>query len=248
MKIVGHRGLPEKYPENTLLSLCRALEKGADGVECDVQFNRDGQPYLLHDENLQRVAGRTESIGDLSANDLTIVSVHEPQRLGERFNPYPIEALEQIRPLLAEYPRAIYFVEVKPESLGRVAIADAVAQVCAVFRGHIDQLVMISYSSELLAYARENEDFRIGWVLDHYNDTVCAQAQLLRPDFLICDECLLPDTNLWHGPWQWFAYDLISPDRLFELEKLGVEWVESWNVEELLQKLADKKLADETDQ
>lgn len=56
MRIIGHRGYPARYPENTVASLLAALLAGADGVEFDVRLSRDGVPVLLHDETTARVA------------------------------------------------------------------------------------------------------------------------------------------------------------------------------------------------
>jgi glycerophosphoryl diester phosphodiesterase len=49
----GHRGARGHEPENTLRSVRRALELGADGVEVDVYFV-DGQLVVIHDDTLQR--------------------------------------------------------------------------------------------------------------------------------------------------------------------------------------------------
>lgn len=50
---IGHRGAKGHAPENTLLSIRRAIELGADGVEIDV-FYVDGQLVVIHDEKLER--------------------------------------------------------------------------------------------------------------------------------------------------------------------------------------------------
>ena len=42
-KLFGHRGYSGKYPENTLLAFQKAIEAGADGIELDVQFSKDGK-------------------------------------------------------------------------------------------------------------------------------------------------------------------------------------------------------------
>lgn len=49
----GHRGAGGHEPENTLRSMRRALELGADGVEVDVHFV-DGQLVVIHDDTLER--------------------------------------------------------------------------------------------------------------------------------------------------------------------------------------------------
>jgi glycerophosphoryl diester phosphodiesterase len=49
----GHRGARGHEPENTVRSVRRALELGADGVEVDVYFV-DGQLVVIHDDTLER--------------------------------------------------------------------------------------------------------------------------------------------------------------------------------------------------
>jgi glycerophosphoryl diester phosphodiesterase len=49
----GHRGARGYEPENTVRSVHKALELGADGIEVDVYFV-DGQLVVIHDDTLQR--------------------------------------------------------------------------------------------------------------------------------------------------------------------------------------------------
>ena len=59
--IGGHRGAPaEGLVENTLPSLLRALDDGADFVEIDVRLTADGELVLVHDADLGRIAGRSD--------------------------------------------------------------------------------------------------------------------------------------------------------------------------------------------
>ena len=46
--ILGHRGSPLLYPENTPRSFLAAIAAGADGVEFDVQKNIDGRYVVVH--------------------------------------------------------------------------------------------------------------------------------------------------------------------------------------------------------
>lgn len=50
---IGHRGARGHEPENTLRSVRRALELGAQGVEIDVYFV-DGELVVFHDAKLER--------------------------------------------------------------------------------------------------------------------------------------------------------------------------------------------------
>src|SRR5712675_865230 len=49
----GHRGARGHEPENTVRSVRRALELGADGIEVDVYF-ADGHLMVIHDDTLKR--------------------------------------------------------------------------------------------------------------------------------------------------------------------------------------------------
>lgn len=53
-EIVAHRGLSSDRPENTVISVKRAIEVGATAVEVDVRLTKDDQLVLLHDPTLDR--------------------------------------------------------------------------------------------------------------------------------------------------------------------------------------------------
>lgn len=63
--VVGHRGAPAIAPENTLASVMRAQEGGADSVEIDVRTSADGHPVLLHDQTFDRFWGAQARPEDL---------------------------------------------------------------------------------------------------------------------------------------------------------------------------------------
>jgi glycerophosphoryl diester phosphodiesterase len=72
--VFGHRGSSVAEPEHTLAAYLRAIEEGADGVECDVRLTRDGQLVCVHDRRLDRVSnGRglvsTSTLAELNQLD-----------------------------------------------------------------------------------------------------------------------------------------------------------------------------------
>ncbi|NJC68949.1 glycerophosphodiester phosphodiesterase [Planosporangium thailandense] len=54
--VFAHRGSSAAEPEHTLAAYLRAIEEGADGVECDVRLTRDGQLVCVHDRRLERTS------------------------------------------------------------------------------------------------------------------------------------------------------------------------------------------------
>lgn len=71
-RIIAHRGASAIAPENTLLAFRLAAEAGADMLETDVQFSRDGAAVLIHDSDLART---TDCIGLVSAMAWSELSV-----------------------------------------------------------------------------------------------------------------------------------------------------------------------------
>jgi glycerophosphoryl diester phosphodiesterase len=72
--IFGHRGSSYDLPEHTLDAYLRAIEEGADGVECDVRLSRDGHLVCVHDRRLERTSNgrglvRRQSLADLQKLD-----------------------------------------------------------------------------------------------------------------------------------------------------------------------------------
>ena len=53
-KVIGHRGVKDLSPENTINSIKKAIELGLNWVEVDVKITKDNIPILLHDDDLDR--------------------------------------------------------------------------------------------------------------------------------------------------------------------------------------------------
>jgi glycerophosphoryl diester phosphodiesterase len=51
--ILGHRGSPKRFPENTLASFEETLRAGADGFETDLRLLSDRTAVLFHDDELK---------------------------------------------------------------------------------------------------------------------------------------------------------------------------------------------------
>lgn len=64
---IGHRGAKGHFAENTLESIKKALELGADGIEIDVHRCASGQLVVMHDFTLDRM---TDGTGEVSKHTL----------------------------------------------------------------------------------------------------------------------------------------------------------------------------------
>ncbi len=57
--------------ENTLQSFREARAQGALMIECDVRLSKDQIPVVVHDDNLQRIAGVNKKVSELTASELS---------------------------------------------------------------------------------------------------------------------------------------------------------------------------------
>ncbi|MEM7319927.1 MAG: glycerophosphodiester phosphodiesterase family protein, partial [Pseudomonadota bacterium] len=55
--VIGHRGAAAARPENTMASVLKAIEDGADWVEIDVQETADDVIVVMHDSDYMKLAG-----------------------------------------------------------------------------------------------------------------------------------------------------------------------------------------------
>ena len=86
VQIVAHRGgggdpAPWGAPESSLLAFRRALELGADAVECDVRVSADGVPFVIHDSTVDRTTDGSGSVAQLSTRQLRDLRLLDGQRI-----------------------------------------------------------------------------------------------------------------------------------------------------------------------
>lgn len=84
--VVGHRGWPARFPDNTLSGLMAAAAV-ADAVEIDIRRSRDGKLVLSHDPDIQGrvVAGTAWS----ELVELDLGDMHHPTLLDEALAALP---------------------------------------------------------------------------------------------------------------------------------------------------------------
>ncbi|KLO84822.1 uncharacterized protein LW93_7073 [Fusarium fujikuroi] len=93
--IVAHRGLWNEAPENSLLSIRRAIEAGYNIVEIDVRRTADGEFVLLHDVTLERMTGVDKEPEELTLGEL--ISLPLKNRDGGPSSPFTEEKLPGLR-------------------------------------------------------------------------------------------------------------------------------------------------------
>lgn len=77
-RIIGHRGNEAEDPENTLSAFQRCVSYGIEIAELDVRLSKDGVPIVIHDPKVRTNSGSIKKITDLSAQELTDISIINP--------------------------------------------------------------------------------------------------------------------------------------------------------------------------
>lgn len=170
IRLLAHRGAAITSAENTLESVRRAREEGADGVELDVQLSADGEPFLFHDRDFRRVAGTDAEVAASAWKDIRELRVFGKHRI-----PHLEDALEAFE----AWPAGRLTLDLHQESL-RLAEAVARAVARSPIRDRVSVLDFYSRRSTLLR-VREVEPVvrlavmpEIPWLTD-------ASVRLLRP-------------------------------------------------------------------
>lgn len=69
-QVVAHRGASDDAPEHTLAAYKKAIEDGADALECDVRLTADGHLVCVHDRRVNRTSNGRGAVSTLELADL----------------------------------------------------------------------------------------------------------------------------------------------------------------------------------
>jgi glycerophosphoryl diester phosphodiesterase len=146
---VAHRGASAECPENTLVAFRRALELGAEMIECDLQLTSDGHVVIIHDWTVDRTTSGKGNVRDLPLEQIRQLDAgrwRDARFAGER-----VPTLEETLDLVL--PRAQLNLELKSQADdSRLALA-AVAAVSQ--HRALDRVIFSSFDMALLEEVRE---------------------------------------------------------------------------------------------
>lgn len=125
VEIIGHRGSPRRFRENTLPSFAQAFAEGADAVELDVHGTADGTVVVHHDAVTNARPGDSGEAVTISA---TPIETLRAVRVGGE----AIPTLEEVFTLVPV--AATVYVEVKGRGIEHAVVAAirASGRPCAV--------------------------------------------------------------------------------------------------------------------
>jgi glycerophosphoryl diester phosphodiesterase len=155
---IAHRGGGSLAPENTLAGVRLAARLGYRAVEFDVMLSADGNPFLIHDETLERTTNGHGRVCDTPGDVLLSLDAGQ----GE-----PLPTLAQAAVLCRELG-LLANVEIKPAAGYERQTAEVVARHCAeLWRGADIPPLISSFSMTALGIVRDLvPDMPLGLLFD----------------------------------------------------------------------------------
>ncbi|HEY2328465.1 MAG TPA: glycerophosphodiester phosphodiesterase family protein [Verrucomicrobiae bacterium] len=163
----GHRGACGYEPENTLRSVRKALEFGADGIEVDAHL-ADGRLMVIHDDTLKRTTGGAGRVGEKSFAYLRSLDAGK----GER-----IPTLEEV--FDAVNRRAVINVELKGPGTAEPVVRLIVQYVQERGWRYEDFLVSSFDRAQIQAAKNLSPEIRIGALIEKVPPGLAAFAERL---------------------------------------------------------------------
>lgn len=215
MLCIGHRGAMGYEPENTLRSITRAIELGADWVEIDV-YNVEGRLVVFHDDTLERC---TNGQGSIQSSSLTYLRSLDAGR-GEQ-----IPFLEEVFALINK--RVGVNVELKGTDTCTVVASFLQQQVQHGWKNA--HLLVSSFDySQLRQFKKLAPEIHVGVLIDndvesamHLADEIFALS--VNPPLSKADKVLLE--RIHNAGRKAFVYTVNEVEDIERMRRVGVDGI-----------------------
>ncbi|MDQ6982162.1 MAG: glycerophosphodiester phosphodiesterase family protein [Mariprofundus sp.] len=171
--LVAHRGDQTCAVENTLTAFSAAARAGARFLECDIQFSKDFEAFVLHDNRLGKLnIGSTAKVSRFTCSEL----------FEKTAGIYPLLTFKALLQWLEHYPDVTLFAELKPSILRRKSPKQAVHTVLSMIPEKLQsQIVLISQSALLVEACSQYFSGDVGWVSEYHRAPNAVFSYLFLP-------------------------------------------------------------------
>ncbi len=223
--IIGHRGIPDQAPENTMPSFKRAVECGAETLETDIHITSDKQLIIMHDDNFGRTSEGSGLVREMTFDELTHTTADKLWK-GTQYEGALIPSYEEF----LEYNKnndCVLFVEIKENNS---EIVDKFLEITDKYdmRSHI---CVISFFTEMLQYLHKKApDISLGFlwlIIDPEKDVMeeCERHINLATENFACMDLNINRTNRYYyenlmhrglTAWPWTYENPPGADNLYK--------------------------------
>ncbi|WP_026759282.1 glycerophosphodiester phosphodiesterase [Selenomonas ruminantium] len=211
VKVWAHRGAggwDKQYaPENTMPAFEKAIEMGADGIELDVQFSKDGEIVICHDETIDRTSNGVGAVRAYTLKELkqfNFCSVHP------EFGFVESPTLREVLEFMQEKDFQLN-IELKTSNYDYPGLEEAASKLVKEY-GLNDRVIYSSFGYASLKKLRKcDKDAQI--------------AILCSTDFVLQEDVEVLQAIAIH-PWE----QLVTAERVKKWHEWGVK-VNTWTVD-----------------
>ena len=160
MILTGHRGAAKLEPENTLLSIQKAIDLGVNQIEIDVHLTRDQHLVVIHDTTVDRTTDGQGAIADFTLAEIKQLDAGKGERI-----PTLQEVMDLVRGTV------ILQIELKGPDTTEPVIQSVEQNSMG------NEVLLTSFVHDRLRKARQlNPDLRLGALWANPPPDVCEQA------------------------------------------------------------------------
>jgi glycerophosphoryl diester phosphodiesterase len=210
--LVGHRGYPAKFPENTLAAFEGAIQAGSDMIELDVTLTQDRKVVVIHDDSLDRTTTGKGAVKNHSFEE--IKNFDAGSWFDARFATERVPLLSDVVKLTAG--RCMLNIEIKESAFEADYPADAIEhQVVNLVKtgGAMDRVIVSSFEPRILQrIATMDTPPAIAYISNHGADGKMLEMLLAIKAFS------------WH-PW----FRALTRDQVDRLHAAGIR-VFPWTI------------------
>ena len=215
MMIMGHRGAAALEPENTLLSIKKAMEIGVDAVEIDVHLSKDKEIVVIHDSTLDRTTNGTGPVSNYTLSELKKYDAGK----GEA-----VPTLQEVMELTDKKVRLV--IELKEKDTERIVVEH-------IKKNRLeDNVYVISFWHGLVKNVKEIDSciktgvLFVGCPVDtSIADQVSADALVIKYTFIDAEFVELSHKN----DLKVFIWNIDDPDLIKPFVDMGVDGIGSNN-------------------
>ncbi|SQB36868.1 cytoplasmic glycerophosphodiester phosphodiesterase [Citrobacter koseri] len=220
--IVAHRGGGKLAPENTLAAIDVGARCGHTMIEFDVKLSKDGEIFLLHDDNLERTSNGWGVAGEVNWQDL--LRVDAGSWFSGKFKGEPLPLLSQVAERCREHGMMAN-IEIKP-TIGTGPLTGRVVALAAreLWSGMTAPLLSSFEIDALEAAQKAAPELPRGLLLDDWRDDWHTLTTRLGCVSVHLNHKLLDEARvkvLKAAGLRILVYTVNKPQRAAELLRLG---------------------------
>lgn len=234
--VVAHRGGSGYAPENTLASMKKAIELGAEMSELDVQETADGKLIILHDRSLKRTAGVDKNIWETKYSELKGLDVGS--WFSNKYKNEPVPTLQEIIDLVKGKMKLN--IELKTNGHEK-KLAERTLKV-VLDNNFLDQVIFTSFKfDEIRTIRRLNKKAKVGYLfgkLPQDVDVFKEDVDLLSANYKTVNEEFMKKAR--NSGKEVVVWTVNKPADMKRMIALGVDAIIT-NYPDVLQKILSEK-------